>query len=107
VLTTLQQRGLLDPTWPAVFDRAATDRSGRAAATRTAEPGWTPDPYAQRRVASAELGLSRRSARPSSIQCSSEPADTLSLRGCPPDLPSEPPGRSAVKHGIGIRVPSE
>ena len=67
VLTTLQRRGLLDPTWPDVFDRTATDRSGRAAATTTAEPGCTPDPFAHGRVASAELGLSRRSARPATF----------------------------------------
>jgi hypothetical protein len=103
VLGKLQGRGLLDPTWPAVFDRAATHRSGRAAAAKTAEP----DPFAGARGECAELALSRRSARPASIRRSFGPPDTLSLKGGSPDLPSEPPGRPAVKHGVGIRVPKE
>jgi hypothetical protein len=105
VLRRLQRRGLLDPTWPAVFDRAATHRGGLAAAARTAEPGCTPDPFAERRGACAELGLSRRSARPASIRRPFGPADTQSSRGGSPDRPSEPPGRPPVKHAIGIGVP--
>jgi hypothetical protein len=103
VLRRLQRRGLLDPTWPAVFDRVATHRTARAAAARNAEP----DPFAEARGASAELGLSRRLARPASIRRSFGPADTRSLTGGSPDLPSEPPGRPPVKHRVGIRVPKE
>jgi hypothetical protein len=76
VLRRLQRRALLDPTWPAVFDRAAMHRNGRAAVARFAEPGCTPDPFAEGRGASAELGLTRRSARPTSIRRSLGPADT-------------------------------
>ena len=111
VLGKLQRRGLLDPTWPAVFDRATTHRSGRAAAARTAEPGCKADPSAEARGQCAELTLSPRPARPASMRRSFGPPDTRSLRGGSPDLPSEPPsqpplGRPPVKHGIGIRVPS-
>ena len=105
VIGKLQRRGLLDPTWPAVFDRTTMHRSGRAAAARTAEPGCNAGPFAVARGASGELGLSRRSARPASIRRSLGPADTLSLRGGSPDPPSEPPGRPPVKHEIGTRVP--
>ena len=98
----LQRRGLLDPTWPALFDRAA-DRSGRAAAARNAEPDCKADPVADARGECAELTLSP--VTPASIRRSSGPADTLSLRGGSPDLPSEPPGRSPVQHRIGTRVP--
>jgi hypothetical protein len=106
VLGKLQRRGLLDPTWPAVFDRATTHRSGRAAAARTAEPGCKADPSAEARGQCAELTLSPRRARPASMRRSFGPPDTRSLRGGSPDLPSEPPSRPPVKHGIGIRVPS-
>lgn len=92
VLDKLRRRGLLDPTWPAVFDRAATHRTGRAAATRTAEP----DPFAEARRECEELALSRRSSRPASTRPSFRPPDTQSLRGGSPDLPSEPPGRPPV-----------
>jgi hypothetical protein len=105
VVGKLQRRGFLDPTWPAVFDRAATHRGGRAAAARAAAPGCKADPFADARGASAGLGPPRWSARPASIRRSSEPADTLSSIGGSPDLPSEPPGRPPVKHGIGSRVP--
>jgi hypothetical protein len=105
VLGKLHCRGLLDPTWPAVFGRAAMHRAGLAGAARTAEPGCKADPFAAARGASTELGLSRGSARPASIRRSFGPPDTRSLRGGSPDLPSEPPGRSPTKHGIGIRVP--
>ena len=51
VLGKLQNRGLVDPTLPAVFDRAATHRTGRAAAARTAGP----DPFAEARRDCADL----------------------------------------------------
>ena len=101
VLGKLQRRGLLDLRSPAVFDRAATHRSGRAAAARTAKP----DPFAEAPGECAELALPRRSARPASIRRSFRPADTRSLRGGSADLPSKPPGRPPVQHGIGIWVP--
>jgi hypothetical protein len=93
VIGKLQRRGLLDPTWPAVFDRGTTARSGRAAPARTAEPGCTPDRFAGAPGASAEVVVSRRSARPASLRRSFGPADTLSLRGGSQDPPSEPPSR--------------
>jgi hypothetical protein len=102
VLGKLQRRGLLDPTWPAVFDRAATNRTDRAVAARTAEPGCTPNRFAE---APGECAEPPRPARRASIRRSFEPADTLSSTGGSPDLPSEPPDRPPVKHGIGTRVP--
>jgi hypothetical protein len=107
VVGQLQDRGLLDSTWADLFDRAARDRSGRAAAAKTAEPGCKPDPFAESRSEGAELALTRRPARPASIRRSSGPADTLSLRGGSADRPSEPPGRRPVEHEIDIRVPRE
>jgi hypothetical protein len=101
VVGKLQRRGFLDPKWPALFDRAATHRTGRAAAAKTVEP----DPFAEARRECSELALSPRPARPASIRRPFEPADTRSLTGGSPDLPSEPPGRPPVKHGIGTRVP--
>jgi hypothetical protein len=83
----LHRRGLLDLTSPAVFDRTARHRTGRAAAAKTAEP----DPFAEARRECAELALSLQPARPASIRRSFEPADTRSLTGGSPDLPSEPP----------------
>src|SRR5205085_10343529 len=70
VLGRLQRRGLLDPTWLAVFDRAATHRRGRAASSRTAEPGCKADPVAEK------LTLSPRPARPANIRRSLGPPDT-------------------------------
>jgi hypothetical protein len=102
VVGKLRHRGLLDVKSPAVFDRAATNRTGRAVAARTAEPGCTPDPFAE---APGEFAEPPRPARRASIRRSFEPADTLSLKGGSPDLPSEPPGRPPVKQGIGTRVP--
>ncbi|MBV8508138.1 MAG: elongation factor P hydroxylase [Alphaproteobacteria bacterium] len=102
VVDKLQRRGLLDSTWPAVFGRPRTDRSGRAAAARTAEPGCTPDWFAE---TPGRCAKSPRPATPASIRRSFEPPDTRSLRGGSPDLPSEPPSRPPVKHGIGTRVP--
>ena len=90
VVGKLRRRGLLDLKSPAVFDRAATNRTGRAVAARTVEPGCTPDPFAE---ASGEFAEPPRPARRASIRRSFEPADTLSLIGGSPDLPSEPPGR--------------
>jgi hypothetical protein len=107
VVSKLQRRGLLDLTWPAVFDRATTHRSGRAAAARTADPGYKADPIAEARGAFAELAPSRRLARPARIRRFFGAADTLSLRGGSPNLPSEPPGGRPVKHGVGTRVPRE
>ena len=107
VVSKLQRRGLLDPRAPAVFDRAATRRTGRAAVPRTAEPDCRADPFAEARGASAELVPTRRPARPARIRHSFGAADTLSLRGGSPNLPSEPPGGRPVKHGVGIRVPRE
>jgi hypothetical protein len=103
VLGKLQRRGLLDLTWPAVFDRAATHRTGRAAAARTAEP----DPLAEARRECADLVSLPRPAKLASIPGLGGPAQSPALRGGSPDLPSEPPGRRAVKHGIGTRVPRE
>jgi len=103
VVGKLRRRGLLDLKSPAVFDKAAaTNRTGRAVAARTVEPGCTPDPFAE---ASGEFAEPPRPARRASIRRSFEPADTLSLKGGSPDLPSEPPGRPPVKQGIGTRVP--
>jgi hypothetical protein len=101
VVGKLQRRGFLDPKWPALFDRAATHRTGRAAAARTVEP----DPFAEARRECAELALSPQPARPASIPGPGGPAHSPALRGGSPDLPSEPPGRPPVKHGIGTRVP--
>jgi hypothetical protein len=101
VVGSLHRRGLLDLTSPAVFDRAATHRTGRAAAAKTAEP----DPFAEARRECAELALSPQPARPASIRRSFEPADTRSLTGGSPDLAPEPPRRPPVKHGSGTRVP--
>ena len=53
VMGKLQCRGLLDPKWPALFDSAATHRTGRAAAARTAAP----DPFAEARGECADLAL--------------------------------------------------
>jgi hypothetical protein len=103
VLDKLHRRGLLNLKLPAIFDKAATHPTGRAAAARAAAPGCKADPFADARGASA--GLPRWSARPASIRRSSEPTDTLSLIGGSPDLPTEPPGRPPVKHGLGSRVP--
>jgi hypothetical protein len=103
-LDILRRRGLLDLKLPAIFDKSA-HRTGRAGAARTAAPGCKAGPFADARGAFAELRLPRRSARPASLRRSFERADTLSLIGGSPDLPSEPPGRSPVKHGVGIRVP--
>jgi hypothetical protein len=105
VLGRLQRRGLLDPTWPAVFDRAAMHRRGRAASSRTAEPGCKADPFAEAHDQCAKVTLSPRPARPANIRRSLGPPDTRSPRDGPPHLPSEPPSRQPVKHGIGIRVP--
>src|ERR1700719_2193038 len=102
VVSKLQRRGLLDLKLPAVFDRAATNRTGRAVAARTVEPGCTPDPFAE---ASGEFAEPPRTARRASIRRSFEPADTLCLKGGSPDLPFEPPGRPPVNQGIGTRVP--
>src|SRR5690242_7844847 len=49
VLDKLQNGGLLDPTWPAVFDREATHQTGRAASARTAGPDCKADPFAEAR----------------------------------------------------------
>jgi hypothetical protein len=98
VLSTLRRRGLFDLTVPAAVGRAM---AGRAFAARTAEP----DPFAEAPGGCAELTLSPRPAKPASIPCLGRPPDSPSLRGGSPDLPSEPPGRPPVKHGIGIRVP--
>ena len=95
VVSKLQRRGLLDPRSPAVFDRAVTHRTGRAAAPRTAEPDCRADPFAEARGVSAELAVSRRLARPARIRHSFGAAGTLSLRGGSPNLPSEPPGGTA------------
>lgn len=103
VVGKLQCHGLLDPTGPAVFDRAAADRSGRAGAARDAEPGCKAGLPAEVLGECAELTLSP--VTPASIRRSFGPDDTLSLRGGSPDHPSEPPGRPPVKHGIGTRVP--
>jgi hypothetical protein len=102
VLGKLQRRGLLDLKLPGVFDRAMTFRSGRGAAARTAEPGCTPDPFAE---APGECAQLPRPATPASMRRSLRPADTLSQRGGSPDLPSEPPARSPVQHRIDSRVP--
>ncbi len=101
VVGKLQRRGLLDPTWPALFDRAATHRTGRAAAARTAEP----DPFAEARRRCADLASLPQPAKLASIPCPGGPAHSPALTGGSPDLPSEPPGRPPVKHGIGTRVP--
>ena len=101
VLDKLQLRGLLDLKLPGVFDRAMTFRSGRSAAARTSEPGCTPDPFAE----AGEYAELPRPATPASMRRSLGRADTLSLRGGSPDLPSEPPGRPPVQHRIGVRVP--
>jgi hypothetical protein len=103
VIGKLQRRGLLDPTWPALFDRATADHSRRAAAARNAEPGCKAGPVAEAQGECAELTLSP--VTPASIRRSFVTADTLSLRGGSPDLPSEPPGRPPVQHRIGTRVP--
>jgi hypothetical protein len=103
VIGKLQRRGLLDSIWPALFDRATADRSGRAAAPRDAEPGYKAGPVAEAQGECAELPLLL--VTPASIRRPSGPADTLSLRGGSPDLPSEPPGRPPVQHRIGTRVP--
>jgi hypothetical protein len=108
VVGKLQRRSSLDPTGPALFDRAKADHSGRAAAARNAEPGCKAGPVAEAQGECAELTLSP--VIPASIRRSFGPADTLSLRGGSPDLPSEPPGRSPlgrppVQHRIGTRVP--
>jgi hypothetical protein len=90
VVGKLRRRGLLDLILPAVFDRAATNRTGRAVAARTPEPGCTPDPFAE---SPGEFAEPPPPARRASIRRSFEPADTLSLIGGSPDLPSESPGR--------------
>ena len=112
VLDKLQRRGVLELKLPGVFDIAMTFRSGRGAAARTAEPGCTPDPFAEAPGECAELP---RPATPASMRRSLGRADTLSLRGGSPDLPSEPPGRPPldrpplgrppVQHRIDARVP--
>jgi hypothetical protein len=101
VVGNLHRRGLLDLTSPAVFDRAATHRTGRAAAAKTAEP----DPFAEARRECADLASLPRPAKLASIPGPGGPAYSPALRGGSPDLPSEPPGRPPVKHGIGTRVP--
>ena len=63
VLGKLQRRGLLDPKWPALFDRAATHRTGRAAAARTAAP----DPFAEAPRECADLASPPQPAKLSSI----------------------------------------
>jgi hypothetical protein len=100
-LGKLQRRGVLDLKLPGVFDRV-TFRGGRGAATRTAEPGCTPDPFAE---APGECAKLPRPATPASMRRALGRADTLSLRGGSPDLPSEPPGQPPVQHPIGTRVP--
>jgi hypothetical protein len=102
VLDKLRRRDLLDLKLPGLFDRAMTFRRGRGAAAKTAEPGCTPVPFAEAPGECAELP---RPATPASMRRSLGWADTLSLRGSSPDLPSEPPGRSPVQHRIGTRVP--
>ena len=101
VVGILQPRGLLVPTWPAVFDRAATHRSGRAAVARIEEP----DPFAEARCECADVASLPRPAKLASTPGPGGPAHSPALRAGPPDRPSEPPGRPSVKHGIGIRVP--
>ena len=86
VLDKLQRRSLLYPTWPAVFDRPAMHRTGRAAEARNAEP----DPFAGA-LASAKLALSPLPARPASMRGFFGPPESPSLRGGSPDLPFEPP----------------
>ncbi len=103
VVGKLQRRGLLDVKPTAVFDRAATHRTGLAAAARSAEPGCKADPFADACGASADLAP--RTARPASIPGPRGPGYSPSLRGGSPGLPSETPGRPPVKHGIPIRVP--
>jgi hypothetical protein len=106
VVGKLRRRGLLDLILPAVFDRAATNRTGRAVAARTAEPGCTPDPFAE---SPGEFAEPPRPARRASIRRSFEPADTLSLIGGSPDLPSESPGRRRLntRSGPGFREDRE
>jgi hypothetical protein len=101
VLDKLDRRGLLDLTRPAVFDRAATHRTGRAVAARTVEP----DPFAEARREWAGLASLPRPAKLASIPGPGGPAHSPALRGGSPDLPSEPPGRLPVKHGVSTRVP--
>jgi hypothetical protein len=91
VVGNLQRRDLLGPTWPAVFDKAATHRSGRAAAARTAEP----DPFAEARREGADLTSLPRPEKLASILCPRGHAYSPALRGGSPDLPSEPSGPTA------------
>jgi hypothetical protein len=91
VVGELQGRGLLDPTWPAVFDRAATHRNGRAAAARTAEP----DLFAEARREGADLTSLPRPAKLASIPGPGGHAHSPALIGGSPDLPSEPPDPTA------------
>jgi hypothetical protein len=68
VLDKLRRRGLLDLKLPAIFDKRATHRTGRAGAARTAASGCKAGPSADARGAFAELRLARRSARPASLR---------------------------------------
>jgi hypothetical protein len=103
VVGNLQGRGLLDPTWPAVFDRAATHRSGRAAVARTAEP----DPFAEARREGAGLTSLPRPAKLASIPGPRGHAHNPALRGGSPDLPSESPGRPPVNTGSAAGFPKD
>jgi hypothetical protein len=91
VLDKLQRRGVLDPKWPALFDKAETHRTGRAAAAKTAEP----DPFAEARRECADLASLPRPAKLASIPGPGGPGYSPALTGGSPDLPSEPPGQIA------------
>jgi hypothetical protein len=103
VMGKLHCRGLLDLTWPAVFDRAATHRTGRAAAARTAEP----DPFAEELCECANLASLPPPAKPASTPSPGGPPHNPALRGGSPDLPSEPPGRPRLNTGSAPRFPED
>ena len=103
ILGNLQRRGLLDPKSPALFDRGATHRPGRAGAARTAEP----DPFAEARRECAELASLPRPAKPASTPGAGAAAYTPELRGGSLDLPSEPPGRPRLNTGSAPGFPED
>ena len=103
ILGNLQRRGLLDPKWPALFDRGAIHRPGRAGAARTAEP----DSFAEAPRECAELASLPRPAKLASTPGAGAAAYTPELRGGSLDLPSEPPGRPRLNTGSAPGFPED
>jgi hypothetical protein len=103
VVGKLHRRGLVDLTWPALFDRAATHRAGRAAAARTAEP----DPFAEARRDCADLAALPQPGKLANAPAAGGLAHSPALTGGSPDHPFEPPDRPRLNTGSAPGFPED